>query len=207
MKFALCVIPFVAIAAAFAQQQEQTAPKRAYIVTEAQTITIQELQQRTQTKALEAFARAKKLAEKGDHPGAVKAFEKVLKTDPLLSDARNDLAVELVISGQEDRAVEQFQKVLQIDPSFVLAYTNLGVVLCHQKRYADAESTLRRAVDLNPESAKANLLLAVALKNQGKQGAETQNALQRAAKSLPIASRLMKEWFGTSDVADARPPQ
>ncbi len=205
MKLALCAIPFFAIAAASAQQPDQLLPKKPYVVTEAQTITIGELQQRNRTKALGAFGKAKLLARKGDHAGAIKAFEKVLTVDPLFSDARNDLAVELIVLGQEDRAVEQLQQLIQLDPSFLLGYTNLSVILCRQKHYADAEAALRRVLSINPSSAKANLLFALALQGQGKDGAETRNALE-AAKSLPLASRLLKEWFGTSDVADARSP-
>jgi len=203
VKLALCILPFFAIAASSAQQQGPTPPKKTYVVTEAKTITVQELQQRSQTKALGAFRKAKMLAQQGDHLGAIKAFEKVLDKDPLFSDARNDLAVELIVAGQEDRAIGELQHLLQLDPSFVLGYTNLGVILCQQKRYAEAEAALRRALVGNPYSAKANLLFALALKGQGRQGAETRNALETAAKSLPVASKLLKQWFGTADVADA----
>ncbi len=204
LKLALCAIPFFTIAACSAQQQDQTSLKKTYVVTEAQTITIQELQQRSQSKALEAFHKAKLKAAKGDHAGAIKSFEKVLQAEPLFSDARNDLAVELIISGQEDRAVDQLQQLVRLDPGFLLGYTNLGVVLCKQRKFVDAEATLRRALGVNPTSAKASLLLALALKGQGKGGAETHTALEAAAKSLPVASRLLREWFGASDIADTR---
>ncbi len=208
LKVALCAIPFFAIAVSSAQQQDQAPQGTPYVIAEAQTITVQELQQRSQSKALGAFHKAKLLAQQGDHAGAMKAFEKALKTDPLFSDARNDFAVELLASGQEDRAVDQLQQLVQLDPGFLLGYTNLGVILCHQNRYAGAEATLRRALGVNPRSAKANFLFALALKGQGKGGTEeAHNALQSSAQSLPCASRLLKEWFGTSDVADARSPQ
>ena len=204
LKVALCAIPFFAIAVSSAQQQDQAPQGTPYVIAEAQTITVQELQQRSQSKALGAFHKAKLLAQQGHHAGATKAFEKALKTDPLFSDARNDLAVELLASGQEDRAVDQLQQLVQLDPGFLLGYTNLGVILCHQNRYAGAEATLRRALGVNPRSAKANFLFALALKGQGKGGTEeAHNALQSSAQSLPCASRLLKEWFGTSDVADA----
>jgi Flp pilus assembly protein TadD len=206
MKLAFCAILLCAAMLCSAQQSDLVPSRRRYLVTEAKTISVQELEHRTQSKARGAFMEAKIAAQHGDHKRAVKLFEKVLNIDPVFSDARNDLAVELIVVGDADGAVAQLQQLIQLDPHFVMGYTNLGVVLCNQKKFSAAEALMRRALSVDPNSAKANLLLGVALYAQGNRGAETRNALEAAARSNPIAVKLLKDWFAISDVADTAAP-
>ncbi len=207
MKLALCAIPLFVVATCSAQQSGLVpSSKQHFVITEAKTISIAELQQRNQSKARGTFADAKMAARRGDHSRSITLFEKALKTDPLFSDARNDLAVELIVSGQTDRAVDQLQQLVQLDPRFLIAYTNLGVVLCNQKKFPEAEAVVRRALNIDPNSSKASLLLGLALYAQGNRGAETQSALEIAARSNPLAAKLLKQWFGVSDVADTAAP-
>lgn len=201
MKFALCGYPLFVVLCS-AQQPAVQAPLQHFFINESQTISVHELQQRNQSKAHEKFIDAKLASERGDHPRAIKLFLKTLQVDPLLSDARNDLAVEFVVSGQLDRAAEQLRALMQLDPGFLMAYTNLAIVLCTQKKFPDAESVARRALGLDPNSGKANLLLAIALYAQGKRNAEIQSALEAAGRTNPKANELLKKWFGIADLAD-----
>jgi Flp pilus assembly protein TadD len=203
MTFTLCAIVSFGAVLCSAQQSDLIAPgpQADYRVAEAPTITIEELQQRTVSKALGVFADAKTAARLGQHAHAIKLFEKALRIDPLLPDARNDLAVEFIVRGEPDRAVEQLRQLIQTDPHFMMAYTNLAVILCEQQKYSDAEPVLRRALSVDPKSAKASLLLAIALYGQGKRGADTRSALETAAKSNPRAVKLLKEWFGARNDA------
>ena len=204
MNFALFVLSLFAATTCLAQQSVLEAAKQQFVVRESNTISVNELQQRTQSKARETFIDAKVAAREGNHQRAIKLFEKVVKKDPLFSDARNDLAVELIISGQQDRAVTELQQAVQLDPHFLMGYTNLGVVLYNQQKFPDAELVVRRALSLDPNSGKASLLLALALHAQGNVGAETREALEVAARSNSIATKLLKKWFGISDVASGR---
>lgn len=206
MKLALCATALLAVVACSAQQSDLVAPSLHYRIAEAKTISVQELQQRSQSKAAGVFQDAKLAARRGNHPRAIKLFEKALKIDPLFADARNDLAVELIISGEPQRGIEQLQESVQLSPHFLMAYTNLGAILCDTKKFPDAEAVLRRALTVDPNSVKANLLLAISLYEQNKRGTETQSALEIAAKSSPIAARLLHDWFGVSDVAEADGP-
>jgi Flp pilus assembly protein TadD len=204
MKFAVCAAAAVIAAhVGLAQQSNLDPTTRHYVIAEAKTISVQELEQRHESKARGVFADAKAAAHRGDHKGAIKLFEKAIKIDPAFLDARNDLAVELIVSGQPDRAIEELQQLVQLDPHFTMGYTNLGVILCTEKKFSDAEAVLRRALSLEPTLPKANLLLAIALYGQGKRGTETQNALQTAAKSSPVATKLLHDWFGVSDITEA----
>ena len=202
MKFAACVILLLAVTMCSAQQSSLVSTNRRFVIKESPTITLQELQQRNQSKARGTFADAKMAARRGDHVRSIKLFEKVLQKDPLFSDARNDLAVEMIVAGETERAIDELQQVVHLNPHFLMAYTNLGVLLCNEKKFPEAESVLRRALGINPNSAKASLLLALALYGQGKRGAETQTSLEAAARSDPQAVKLLKKWFGVSDLAD-----
>ena len=206
MKFALCAIALFAVTPCSAQQSDLLPSQPRYRITESSTISVEELQQRTESKAKGIFADAKAAARQRDHARAVKLFQKVLKIDPAFADARNDLAVELIVCGEIDQAKDELARLTQMDPHFLMAYTNLGAILCEQKNYSEAERVLRRAVNLAPTSAKVNLLLAVALYQQGKRGSETRNAIEFAAKSNPVAGRLVKEWYSNSDLADKGEP-
>ncbi len=201
MKFALCAIVLFAAMLCSAQQSDLVAspPHAHYRIAEAPTITVEELQQRTGSKARGVFLDAKLASRQGQHAHAIKLFEKALRIDPLLADARNDLAVELIVTGETNRAIDQLRQLIQADPHFMMGYTNLAAMLCDQQKYADAEAVLRRALSVNPTSAKASLLLAIALYGEGKRGAETRDALGSAAKSIPGAGKLLKEWFDSGD--------
>lgn len=207
MKVATLAISLLALVPCAAQQSLLKDFKPKYRISEAETISVHELQQRTQSKARGSFESAKLAAKAGKHAQAIKMFEKALKVDPVFADARNDLAVELVVVGDTVRAADELQKLIQLDPRFVMAYTNLGVLLCNDKKFSDAELTVRSALKMDPSSTKANLLLAIALYGQGKRGAETQNALTAAARSSPLAVKLLNDWFGVSDIAAVAPPK
>ena len=202
MKLVLCELLLFAVTTCSAQQSDLLAPKTHFVVTESKTLSVGELQQRNQSKARQTFSDAKLAAQKGAHLRAIKLFEKTLQRDPGFSDARNDLAVEFIVLGDLDHAVEQLEQAVH-DPRFVMAYNNLAVVFCNQKKYADTEIVARQALNISPNSAKSSLLLAMALYHQGKRGAETQSALEMAARSNPIAIKLLKDWYGISDIASA----
>lgn len=202
MKFALCALLWVAVMPCSAQQSNLVPVTPQYRVSESPTISVEELQQRSQSKARGIFTKAKEAALRGDHAGAVKLFEKTLKVDPYFADARNDMAVELIVLDEAERAVAELQQLIELQPHFVMGYTNLAAIFCDQDRYAEAEAVLRRVLSIDPNSSKANLLLGIALHEQGKRGEETQNVLEMAARSNLVASKLLKEWFGVTDVAE-----
>lgn len=205
MKFALYVIASLA-ATCSAQQADVISSAPRYRIAEAPTISVEELQQRSQSKARGIFVDAKAAAHRGDHARAIKLFEKALKVDPLFADARNDLAVELIIVGEAEDAIDELRQLIQLDPHLMMAYTNLAAIFCDQKKYTEAEEVGRRALSIDPNSTKASLLLAIALYGQGKRGSETQNVLETAARSNPAAIKLLKEWYGSSEIADKRAP-
>lgn len=162
-------------------------------------MTVQELQQRTTSKARGSFLDAKMAAQHGQHAHAIKLFEKALRMDPLFADARNDLAVELILTGKAEGAIDQLRQLIQTDPHFLMGYTNLAAILCDQQKYSDAEAVLRRALSVDPASAKASLLLGIALYGEGKRDAETRGVLETAATSIAGAGKLLNEWFGPGD--------
>jgi Tfp pilus assembly protein PilF len=207
MKLALCELLLFAATTCFAQKPDVFGSKTPIAVTESKTISVDELQQRYHSRARNTFTLAKSAAQTGDHRRALKLFSKVVRKDPYFSDARNDLAVELVVVGQLNRAVDELQQAVDNDPRFLMGFNNLGVILCTQKRFVEAEAVVRRALALSPYSAKANLLLAMALHGEGAAPAETQHALEVASRSSAVASRLLKAWFGTTDIASAIEPK
>ena len=68
------------------------------------------------------------LARTGRLEEAATAYRRALERDPLLNDARSNLATVFARQGRLDRAVEELNRVLDNDPGNALARTNLDII-------------------------------------------------------------------------------
>ena len=68
------------------------------------------------------------LARTGRLDQAAAAYQRALERDPLLSDARSNLATVFARQGQLARAVQELNRVLADDPGNTLARTNLEII-------------------------------------------------------------------------------
>lgn len=103
------------------------------------------------------------LAQMGDGPGAVAAFERVIADHPEFSRAYFSLGVLALDTGQFDAAVRQFQSALQHEPGYVQARVQLGWALARSGRPGQSLAQFDRALDMEPTHYEAAYGYAMAL--------------------------------------------
>jgi len=177
MTRALCVVPLLAVAACFAQstdpfrelemmqrsldQEQATARRAAYPPSSGATVSVRQLEHHYKVNAIKRFNKAIRLAQAGDHVGAIDLLQSAIKIDPQFLEAHNNLALEFNATNQTDRAIQEIGRMFQIDPDSLLAYNNLGAIYCNHGRYADAEAVARAALRMDPTNSKANRILLI----------------------------------------------
>ena len=91
---------------------------------------------------------------------AAAQYQQALDRDPMLSDARVNLATALARQGRLDGASRELMRVLESDPENVTALTNLGLVLIQQGAPGRARPYLDEALRLEPRLSVARDALA-----------------------------------------------
>jgi MoaA/NifB/PqqE/SkfB family radical SAM enzyme len=85
------------------------------------------------------IALSERLIENQDYEEARKALNTILKTDPLQTDALNNMGVVELLSGNPFVAEEFFNRLLAIDPSNEIARQNLSLVATGRRKLDLAE--------------------------------------------------------------------
>jgi FkbM family methyltransferase len=116
------------------------------------------LQQGRPDLALSSFQQAVRL--KPDHAPACASLEQLLKRNPNLADAQNDLGNAFAAVGRLDEAVACFEQALRANPTYAPAYNNLGNARKDQGQIAEAIACYRQAAALKPDRQEcaSNLL-------------------------------------------------
>jgi tetratricopeptide (TPR) repeat protein len=128
------------------------------------------------------------LRAQGDTGGAVARFREALRTDPLLADAHNDLAVLLSQNGAPREAEQHFRDALRLRPEDATFHRNLGWLLSRQGgRELEAMEEYAEAIRLSPDDGEAHGLFGVLL---GRRGDLSQSLphLRRAAELQPVSA-------------------
>ena len=95
------------------------------------------------------------LAALGKFPQAIIQFRAALRRIPGYADARYDLALALLRSGEQDEAQKNYIRVLLVRPDFAEAHNELGELLLAKGERELAVEHFREAVRLKPELAVA----------------------------------------------------
>lgn len=90
----------------------------------------------------------------------IREYERALASDPMLSDARVNLATALARRGRLDRAARELAFVVEHDPDNARARTNYGLILIEQGSRGEAEAQLREALRIAPTLGPAAEALA-----------------------------------------------
>ena len=115
------------------------------------TITLPEAKSREVEEALEWFDRGIKKARRGDYEGAKKLLAKTLEYLPAHTDARRNLAMAHLETGNYDEALDHLIDVLRLDPKDVWGYILLGNTYAkYQGDFVTAEPFYKKAYALNP---------------------------------------------------------
>ncbi len=103
------------------------------------------------TAARRILARGRALRRERDLPGALRAFERALETDPTYAEAA--LRVGSVLEEQRliEEAIAGYERCVTIDPGHYQAATNIAELLRKNERYNEAVEAYDRALLLNDD--------------------------------------------------------
>ena len=117
-------------------------------------ITLPEEQAHRATEALKTFERALRAAQRGEYARAIPLFQQVLQALPAHVDARRNLAMAYLESGDKEQAIDHLLQALMLDPRDAWSYVLLGNIYAkHENDPARAENLYRRAMEINPHDA------------------------------------------------------
>jgi len=105
------------------------------------------------------YAEAKAAESRGDANAAIEAYEKVIRLDPHVAPAYNNLGSLYFDTGQFDKAVDVLKRGLLINPRMGTSYAILGSVYFAQGDCSKASKAFQSAVKENPEDKRSEDLL------------------------------------------------
>ena len=102
-------------------------------------------------EAVELFKRGNKKAQRGDYKSAIQLFKRTLEILPAHTDARRNLAMAYLESGNQDEALNHLIDVLRLNPKDVWGLLLLGNIYSKYKNDFDsAEPFYKKAYEINP---------------------------------------------------------
>jgi tetratricopeptide (TPR) repeat protein len=137
------------------------------------------------------YAEAKAAQAAGDLATATAKYREILKLDPSLGPAYNNLGMLYFKQGRYQDAVNVLERGLKVDPSMSSASALLGISLYQMREYAKARPHLEAAVAANPNDDNAEFLLVNDLTKLGDFEAAVAH-LQKLAKREP---RNPEVWY------------
>jgi tetratricopeptide (TPR) repeat protein len=126
-----------------------------------------------------------------DAKGAADAYERVLRIEPGLINARINLAVCYGMLGREEEAREQFENVLAKEPDNADVLYNYGTLEFGARNFDRAHSLLQRSVEIDSQRADAWYYLAACDAHEGR----IQDALQKLRNSISLDKSLSEKWM------------
>lgn len=167
----------------------------------------------TDSRVQELYAEASEAKARGDFPSAVRAYEEILKLQPRLGAAYNNLGALYVQSGQYEKAADILSKGLKVKPDMRSASALLGISLFKINRFPEARAHLEAGVSASPEDIDLRLLLVDDLTRIGDFEAAARQ-LQKLTKDHPdnqhawyllakVYSQLGQQALGKMNALDA----
>ena len=144
-------------------------------------------------EALKLYQKGVREAEKGEYSKAIKTFEKVLEVVPQHIDARRNLAMAYLESGDAEKAEEYLRECLRLDPNDRWSNLLLGNIYARIKRNLDvAEFFYQKCYEIDPnDNFMLNNYAAVMLE-KGK----PDMAKELFEKALSIAPSYPNTYYG-----------
>lgn len=106
------------------------------------------------------YSQARAAEARGDLAGAIAKYKAILRIEPRLAPAYNNLGALYVKRGEFGEAAAILRKGLHIAPGMHSASALLGISLFEMRQYDAARSPLEDALRANPRDAHLELLLA-----------------------------------------------
>jgi tetratricopeptide (TPR) repeat protein len=116
------------------------------------TITLPDDKSKKVNDALDWFDRGLKKAKQGDYQNAIQLLKRTLEYLPTHTDARRNLAMAYLETGNSEEALNQLIDVLRLDPKDVWGYILLGnIYVKHKEDRKTGEQFYKKALELNPK--------------------------------------------------------
>ena len=158
-------------------------------------IKLKEPKKEDVNKALKNYKKGVSAAQRGEYKKAIKCFLKVLGVIPHHVDARRNLAMAYLESGNPDKAQKYLEECIQVDTNNVWSYLLLGNIYAKYNHNLDvAEFYFQKGLSIQPDD---NILLNnyAALKMEKKQFKEAQDLFEKA---LAIDPSYPNTYYGFS---------
>ena len=97
------------------------------------------------------FSLAVQNQKKNNHKVAKDLYNQILKINPNLAEAYNNLGFIFRSEGQNEKAKECYEKALKIKPHFTNANQNLGLIYQKLGNYEEAKNCYEKVIDVNPD--------------------------------------------------------
>jgi tetratricopeptide (TPR) repeat protein len=123
-----------------------------------------------------------RLAERGDHEGAIAIFQRALAQDPTSGEAWHGIGVSRAEQRRFEQAVEAYRQALERMPLSTWTHYNLGVCLEQIGRHQEAARAFSDAVALLPNDPNLHYRLGASLSQAGRE--------REAIEQLEIALEL-----------------
>jgi tetratricopeptide (TPR) repeat protein len=104
-------------------------------------------------KLLAAFNEGVNRSMSGDHPSAIRAFDKVLGEDPRHGPALSAKGFSLSRLGKPAEALKCFERAIELEPGLADNYRNAALCQLELDEPEAASTLLERAFQLNPEGS------------------------------------------------------
>jgi Flp pilus assembly protein TadD len=101
--------------------------------------------------------------------------------DPDWTEARRNLGIAYLVTGDSENAVREFQEVLKRDPRSLTAYAGLSCSYLQVDKFADAENAARLALEIDSTSQASRFYLGVSLALQGKDDGQALQYLRKVS--------------------------
>src|ERR1043166_4365047 len=106
------------------------------------------------------FAQALKLQQAGDFEGAVRGYQRFLKTHPDSIEANSNLGAVYARLGRFQEAIEQYTHALDLDGRNAAVRFNLGLAYYESAQIPKAAVQFERVISAQPDNERAAVLLA-----------------------------------------------
>lgn len=117
----------------------------------------------------ELYAQAIAAKRMGNLDGAIEKYEAILKLNPHLAAAHNNVGLLYFQKGNYPAAVKAFEEGLRIDGKMSTSLVPLGTAYFQMGQLSHSRTVLEKAVRLNPNDEQARLYLARAMFSLGEQ--------------------------------------
>ena len=99
----------------------------------------------------EMFSLALQNQEKNNYKVAKDLYKHIIKINPNLVEAYNNLGFIFGLEGQNEEAKECYEKAIEIKPNFINANQNLGLIFQKLGKHEKAKDCYEKVISINPD--------------------------------------------------------